>query len=569
MEADRPTPALERTLAIQEQAALERRHWVRVSFGCNNRCGFCLDQHLHRPSGFLDDETIRAEIAAGRAVGAERLILSGGEASIHPRFLDLVRWGREAGYARVQTITNGRMFAYRRFTRDAVAAGLGEVTFSLHSHEEGVFEQLTGVPGSFQQALAGLQAALAEPALIVSVDIVINRLNADTLDETVAFYAELGVTEFDLLHLVPFGRAYDEALREVPLAVDPVRLRGPLDRTIALGAARGLVLWTNRLPAPLLEGHEHLIQDPHKLVDEVRGRNEHVRELVERGQPLPCRDERCAVCYLTHYCDVLHPLQGRVAARNLPSLRVTLTPGASPPELGPWLRRLRRLWLRAPDPDVALALPAPGVPERWELARAPHGAGAPEGGLARVAAALAAAGRHLEQVMVASPEDLPGALALGPEEVELALDRASLAWLHGDRGRLDALLDPDRASPRLALRLRVPERLSDCVSEVPSLRDPSLAALAARGLPLRGLPPCLGGPSEDPHRVGFVDLEVIDAQGRLDPDRHVAVYLREDYRVHSLRCAACALRPRCGGLHVNLVRAQGFGVLVPRPARSG
>ena len=34
--------------------------------------------------------------------------------------------------------------------------------------------------------------------------------------------------------------------------------------------------------------------------------------LVETGTALPCRDERCDVCYLQHFCDVLHPLQQRV-----------------------------------------------------------------------------------------------------------------------------------------------------------------------------------------------------------------------------------------------------------------
>lgn len=547
----RPTSALERTLAIQERAALEHRHWVRISFGCNNRCTFCLDGNLFHPQGFVAYDEARAAILDGRARGATRLILSGGEASIHPRFIDLVSAGREEGYDRVQTITNGRMFAYRRFLTDALAAGLGEVTFSLHSHREEVFERLTGVKGSFAQAMAGLRAALGSDGLVVSVDIVINRLNVDSLDETVAYFADLGVTEFDLLHLVPFGRAYDQAQGSVPLAVDPERLRGALDSTIRLGARRNLVLWTNRLPAPLLEGHEHLIQDPHKLADEIRGREEHISRLVGHGEPLPCRDERCDDCYLVHYCDVLHGLQDRVARRNLPSLRITLAPDGSLPDLGPFRRRLRRLWVRASRPSEVLRLPAPGVPEIWELG---EGTGDLD---AAVAAALVASGRRVTRVVVPFPELLPSALALGADEVELVLCHRSLRWL-------DGLPGPGGIPPQLALRLRVPERLSDCVSEVPPLTDPRLRALAGSGVPLRGVPPCLGGPRRDPRRVPFVDLEVIDAQGRLDPDRHVAVYLREEYRVYSLRCGACSLRRGCAGLPVNVARAQGFAMLTPR-----
>lgn len=549
MESSLPSSELQRTVDLKEEAALERRHWVRVSYGCNNRCQFCLDMNLFWGDRFVALEEVERQILAGRAEGATRLILSGGEASIHPRFVDLVRLGREAGYERVQTITNGRMFSYRRFLRDAVEAGLGEVTFSLHSHLEPVFEELTGIPGSFRQAMAGLRAALATPGLIVSVDIVINRANVAGLVDTVAFFADLGVTEFDLLHLVPFGRAYDATTESVPLAVSPEALREALHRTILFGAERGLVLWTNRLPAPLLEGHEHLIQDPHKLLDEVRGRHEHIQTLVEEGEPLPCRDARCADCYLAHYCDVLHPLQQRVANRNLPNLRVTLEPGAAPPDLAPYRRRLRRLWLRAPGLGEALAFPTPGVPETWELETLTDSA-AREG-----APALARAGRQLLKVLCRRPEEAAAAYSLGAAEVELALDRRALDWIEGLG---------DEVPPGLALRLHVPERLSECLSTLPSLSDPRLRVLADRGIPLRGLPPCLGGPLADLRRVPFVDFEVIDARGRLDPDKHVAVYQREAYHVHSLRCGACAVRARCRGLPVNLVRAQGFGLLRPR-----
>jgi pyruvate-formate lyase-activating enzyme len=550
MEQPCPSPELRRTVDLKEEAALERRQWVRVSHGCNNRCRFCLDVNFFRGDRFVSPEEVKRQILGGREEGATRLILSGGEASIHPQFLDFLRYGREAGYDRVQTITNGRMFAYRRFLKEAVEAGLGEVTFSLHSHIEPVFEELTGVPGSYEQAMAGLRAALDTSGLIVSVDIVINRANVEHLPQMVEFFADLGVTEFDLLHLVPFGRAYDEATRTVPLAAPGELLKESLHRTILLGVERGLVLWTNRLPPPLLEGHEHLIQDPHKLIDEIRGRHEHVHALVEDGSPLPCRDARCADCYLAHYCDLLHPIAHRVARRNLPNLRVSLCGATAPsPDISPFLRRLKRLWLRAPGPREALSFPSPGVPEIWELESCSSDSAR------EVGQALEVSGRRLERLLCPGPDEAVAAALLGAADLELPLDRKSLDWLWSLG---------DGAPGGISLGLGVPERLSECLSSIPSLTDPRLRALSERGVILRGLPPCLGGPLVDLRRVPFVDLEAIDQRGHLDPDRHVALYAREGYRVHSLRCGACSLRRRCAGLPVNLVRAQGFGMLVPR-----
>ncbi len=533
---------LAQTVAVKEEAAHERRHWVRISNVCNNRCCFCLDSDLVFLDPFVITDEVKRLIDQGREQGATRLILSGGEASIHPDFMELVRHGQQAGYDRVQTITNGRMFTYQRFFREAVDAGLGEITFSLHSHRARIHDQITGVAGGYDQALQALRWGLAEPGLIVSVDIVINRLNASSLPETVAYFADLGVGEFDLLHLVPFGRAFSAEEGTVPLAVDPDLLRDRLARTFEMARRRSLVVWTNRLPAPVLEGYEHLIQDPHKLVDEVRGRNEHMIRLVETGTPLPCRDERCDSCYLIHFCDRLHPLQERVASGDVDALRVTLTPGEPAPDLTRWASGLRHLWVCAPDAAGARALPVTATHEVWELDTVD---GLSEG---------EPFGAHgVQRLVVRRSEDVDAALASGVAEVKLLLDAVSFAWV----------LQQQRLSPRLVLGLDLPERLSAVRDHAIDLRHPRLRDLADAGVRLEDLPPCLGGTLAEDGAPWYLDLAALDDQGRLDPDRYVEQYIRREYRVQSLRCAQCAHHLRCPGLHVNLVRAQGFAVLEP------
>ncbi|MDP7111173.1 MAG: radical SAM protein, partial [Myxococcota bacterium] len=60
---------------------------------CNNRCAFCLDSDA-QDGTLASREEVEAELVRGRDQGAHRLILSGGEASIHPDFLHFVRRGR-------------------------------------------------------------------------------------------------------------------------------------------------------------------------------------------------------------------------------------------------------------------------------------------------------------------------------------------------------------------------------------------------------------------------------------------------------------------------------------------
>ena len=128
----------------------QSRHWVRLTRVCNNRCRFCLDRPLQDGS-VIPYGDILLDLERGRESGCERAVLSGGEATIHPRYHDIVRAARDMGYARVQTITNGRMFAYRQFLERALDAGLGELTFSLHGHTPALHDALTHTPGSFAQ----------------------------------------------------------------------------------------------------------------------------------------------------------------------------------------------------------------------------------------------------------------------------------------------------------------------------------------------------------------------------------------------------------------------------------
>ena len=79
---------------------------------------------------FLPYEEICADLQRGRdELDADKVIISGGEASLHPRFVELIAFARSIGYDRVQTVTNGWNYAKKEFYRSCINAGLGEITF--------------------------------------------------------------------------------------------------------------------------------------------------------------------------------------------------------------------------------------------------------------------------------------------------------------------------------------------------------------------------------------------------------------------------------------------------------
>jgi MoaA/NifB/PqqE/SkfB family radical SAM enzyme len=295
---------------VKDAVAEQKKHWVRITRACNNRCLFCLDRENQNGSIF-PVEMIVADLKKGLSGGAKRAVLSGGDPTVHPQLCEIIAKAKSLGYEHVQIITNGRMLAYEKFAKDLKKAGLDEVTLSLHSHIEEDFESMSGIKGSYHQALAGLLNAKKQ-GFIVNVDIVINKINYQTLKETIQFYIRLGVSEFDLLYPIPFGDAWKNRSE---LFFDPEKTHNYLRDAFGLSKNKNLFIWTNRLPAQYLEGFEDLIQNPVKINDEVKGMHFGLARLVERGIPMSCKGERCRYCFMSGFCADLDLL---LAKKSLP-----------------------------------------------------------------------------------------------------------------------------------------------------------------------------------------------------------------------------------------------------------
>lgn len=291
----------------------EKRQWVRLTRVCNDRCSFCLDKEAQNGTVCPVEEILRV-LEAGRKKGLKRVVLSGGEPTVHPDYVEIVRRTKAMGYEHIQTVTNGRRMFYEQFMRDSVAAGLSEITFSLHGHTPQLHDSLTHSPGSFAQGLVALRRALTIPGLIVSVDIVINRRNVRHLRDTLDFFIKEGVREFDLLQVIPFGAAW---YNQQEMFYDVEAELPHLHRALDLSKRGDVVIWTNRLKPQYLEGYEDLIQPPSKLHDEYRGRGTEFEEFLQKGKKPECWG-RCPHCFLQDVCKDIHDLQAQGALTAKP-----------------------------------------------------------------------------------------------------------------------------------------------------------------------------------------------------------------------------------------------------------
>jgi len=567
-------------VAEHENAAHEKRNWVRLTFDCNNRCVFCLDSDTHDGNMRNRDE-VKRQILDGRRAGATRLILSGGEPTIHPDYVDFIKLGARAGYRKIQTVTNGRLFAYPEFFERCVSAGLSEITFSLHGPNARIHDALVGVKGAFEQEIDGLGRALADPRVIVNVDVVINRANVKQLAEMLEKFTGMGVREFDLLQVVPFGRAFTEG--KDTLFYDLEEMRPYLLASFEYSKRPDLHIWLNRFPPQHLEGFEHLIQDPYKLNDEVRGRKEEFARLLDEGAALDCRaPARCAYCYLEQLCDTLEDVRAAVKldGPRFDVLRVDSEAEAlavATPVFGGDPASAKRA--RA-DGKVGLSLlaEAPAKPKSLALPQLAEAAGAR--GLWVRAPSLEAArkvvaeypalgdveleldeylglagdlldGHRITRATASSVLQLQALLQIGTFSIVVLLGHETAAWL---------LAATPSSLARIVIRQPTHERLTDSATLDVDL--PAFFAALSTPVPVEDVPACITGRAPSVRPV-VLDAAMLDGDAHLEIFRYTRRYVLDHYYTKSLRCKGCAYNQSCDGLHVNYVRAHGYAVMQP------
>ena len=535
-------------MLVRESVANVRKHWVRLVTACNSRCVFCLDTDTPRNMYLLEPD-VRKELDRGRnELHADKVILSGGEGSIHPKFIDFVRYAKEIGYSRVQTVTNGYMFAKREFYLKAVEAGLGEITFSLHGHTPELHDRLTGVEGAYHRLMKGMMRAVRDGRVIVNVDVCINKQNVEYIDKIVALCLSVGVSEFDLLHVIPQGAAYEN---RDELFYDPVEYLPRLQKVFRLNRHPNVVVWTNRFPVEFLEGLEDLIQDPHKMLDEVNGRRFQVRRYLDEGTPLECREKtRCQYCFIEPFCTTADRV---VERQNQASWDVWWIGAVNDPADVPAATALpfgsRSIGVEVDDladveklgvpSDVGIYVRPKQTSRLVDRSQVPN----------RLLVGL----REPEQLDVV----LSGAPLAAGVEVEIELNQRTAPWLLSQRERVRTYLD--------VVRVHQPtyEFLKDAVAnDVRGLQ----AFFTELALPIRtsGLTACLapGTRLVDPPKI--LEKKLFDpTTGRLAIRELARSHVVHGYLAKSLRCRDCVVTERCEGAHINFLRDQGFAQLDP------
>jgi pyruvate-formate lyase-activating enzyme len=134
---------------------------IETGIRCNNLCNHCPQGVIRRSGRILAEpstQDLEIRLQQGREAGYESVAFSGGEPTIRRDLPDLASASRRFGYSHVSITTNGRMLSYPGLVRKLIDSGVDGFTVSLHGPDAAVHDTLTGTPGSFGQAVEGLEA---------------------------------------------------------------------------------------------------------------------------------------------------------------------------------------------------------------------------------------------------------------------------------------------------------------------------------------------------------------------------------------------------------------------------
>jgi MoaA/NifB/PqqE/SkfB family radical SAM enzyme len=131
---------------------------VTVHFKCNLGCAHCMIEGMMdwlRPESDQQLARVCAENAQTRRW--KGLTLTGAEVTLRRDLPDLARHVRASGFQHVRIQTHGMKLADPAYCRELVEAGIDEYFVSVTAADAATHDAITGVAGSFDRTLAGLE----------------------------------------------------------------------------------------------------------------------------------------------------------------------------------------------------------------------------------------------------------------------------------------------------------------------------------------------------------------------------------------------------------------------------
>jgi tetraether lipid synthase len=166
---------------------------VDLTNRCNLTCPVCFANanaagYLYEP----DFETVRKMLQAlrdQRPVAGRIVQFSGGEPTIYPRFLDVLRMARDMGFSHTQVATNGIKFTDLEFAEQCKDAGLHTLYLQFDGVCDEVYRRTRGA-ALWEQKLQAIENVRRAGLKIVYVPTIVKGLNDNQIGDIIRLALE-------------------------------------------------------------------------------------------------------------------------------------------------------------------------------------------------------------------------------------------------------------------------------------------------------------------------------------------------------------------------------------------
>jgi MoaA/NifB/PqqE/SkfB family radical SAM enzyme len=225
---------------------------VTVDFHCHSACRFCIVQEGMNYFKGVPFETFQRAVDDNRATRRyRRVTFTGGEVTLDKKLFDYIAYARESGsFDEIRLQTNGRLLADMAFAKKLVDAGVTEFFVSLHGHDAATQDHISQRPGSFAEAMAGMQN-IVELGACLMTNTVLTKLNQPYLADIVETVRPLRPTRMEFWNYLPMEDYADDLDLLSPMEELAPSLRAALDRC----ATHGIEAVVKYVPRCLLGEH--------------------------------------------------------------------------------------------------------------------------------------------------------------------------------------------------------------------------------------------------------------------------------------------------------------------------
>jgi MoaA/NifB/PqqE/SkfB family radical SAM enzyme len=276
---------------------------MNVTYVCNNHCTFCavgtrtqIDGHPTRQREYLD---------LYRDQGVRMVDFDGGEPTMNPELIPLVRYAKRIGYDRINVTTNGRLCYYEDFARKLVSSGLTTLLFSVHGPDAKTHAAQVGVADAFEQTVGGIRNAArhAPRGVELGMNITLTKGNYAKLPDVAELALALGLHWLNIQFLTPFGRATSS------VAPDTAEAAAVAMKTIDTFKDR-MKLQIINLPFCFMPGYEdHLTGDLQKLERHMVFVNNETVNLAAYLAERRVKKPVCETCPRAVFCGGFYELE--------------------------------------------------------------------------------------------------------------------------------------------------------------------------------------------------------------------------------------------------------------------